>query len=412
MKPFKQSINQVIKRRRRQRSLLLEPLEDRRLLAADVNLAPRFDDISLSNSHLEQTVGFEQFGPDLDGEAAGDEFGHTVSLSADGNVLAVGGPFNGGNGFEAGHVRVYQRTDDGWESVGGDLDGEAANDRSGHPLTLSADGNVLAVAAYKNDGNGENSGHVRVYRRLGDAWERLGEDIDGEASDDHSGSSVSLSADGSVLAISAQSNDGNGTSSGHVRVFRYETNTWVRVGDDIDGENEGDNFGYSTSLSADGSVLAVGGILNDGAGMWAGHVRVYQEQNGHWEKVGSDIDGEASVDMSGWMVSLSADGKILAVGAPRNDGNGADSGHVRVYQLVGGEWQQLGPDLDGEASGDNFGTSVSLNEDGSFLAVGGWLNDGNGSNSGHVRLYRQHSDGWEQIGPDINGEAAGDQAGY
>ena len=108
-------------------------------------------------------------------------------------------------------------------------------------------------------------------------------------------------------------------------------------------------------------MLAVGGILNDGAGMWAGHVRVYQAQNGHWEQIGSDIDGEASVDMSGWMVSLSADGKSLAVGAPRNDGNGADSGHVRVYQSVGNEWQQIGPDLDGEAAGDRYGYSVSLN---------------------------------------------------
>ncbi|MCP4951888.1 MAG: hypothetical protein GY922_08630, partial [Proteobacteria bacterium] len=390
----------------------LEQLEDRRLLAVDINLLPRFDDLAVSNTNLEQSVAFEQVGGDLDGEASGDQFGHAVSLSADGAVLAVGAPFNGGNGFESGHVRVYEQKNTGWERIGGDIDGEAADDRSGHPLTLSTDGKVLAISAYKNDGNGNNSGQVRVYRRQNDTWVKMGEDIDGEAAEDHSGSSVSLSADGSVLAISAQSNDGNGTSSGHVRVFRYVSDSWVRVGIDIDGENEDDNFGYSTSLSADGSVLAIGGILNDGSALMAGHVQVYREVNGQWIKIGDDIDGEAAVDFSGWSVSLSADAQFLAVGAPFNDGNGSNSGQVRVYRQTNDNWQRVGLDLDGEAAGDCFGTSVSLNKDGSLLAIGGWKNNGNGDNSGHVQLYRQQNNNWVQIGADIDGEMAGDQAGY
>ena len=323
---------QALKRKRRHVIPSIEQLEDRRLLAVDINLLPRFDDLAISNVNLEQTVAFKQVGGDLDGEAAGDEFGHAVSLSADGAMLAVGAPFNGGNGFESGHVRVYEQKNNGWEQIGGDIVGEAADDRSGYPLTLSTDGKVLAISAYKNDGNGDNSGHVRVYRRQNDTWIQIGGDIDGEAVDDHSGSSVSLSEDGSVLAISAQFNDGNGSSSGHVRVFRNVSDSWVRVGNDIDGENEGDNFGYSTSLSADGRVLAIGGLLNDGSALMAGHVQVYREVNGHWIKIGSDIDGEAAVDFSGWSVSLSADAQFLAVGAPYNDGNGSNSGQVRVYR--------------------------------------------------------------------------------
>ena len=51
-----------------------------------------------------------------------------------------------------------------------------------------------------------------------------------------------------------------------------------------------------------------------------------------WTQMGADIDGEASVDWSGFSVSLSSDGHTVAIGAVRNDGNGFDSGHVRIFQ--------------------------------------------------------------------------------
>ena len=51
-------------------------------------------------------------------------------------------------------------------------------------------------------------------------------------------------------------------------------------------------------------------------------------------QLGADIDGEAAGDSSG-SVSLSADGNCLAIGAPGNDANGMNSGHVRVYEWSG-----------------------------------------------------------------------------
>ena len=77
----------------------------------------------------------------------------------------------------------------------------------------------MAIGAIYNDGNGSDSGHTRIYHWNGFSWDQLGNDIDGESSDDWSGKSVSLSADGSTVAIGAVDNDGNGTNSGHVRVF-------------------------------------------------------------------------------------------------------------------------------------------------------------------------------------------------
>ena len=56
-----------------------------------------------------------------------------------------------------------------------------------------------------NDGNGSDSGHVRIYawNSATSAWEQQGADIDGEAADDYSGCSVSLSSDGTTVAIGA-----------------------------------------------------------------------------------------------------------------------------------------------------------------------------------------------------------------
>ena len=73
---------------------------------------------------------------------------------------------------------------------------------------------------FYNDGNGSGSGHTRIYKWDGSSWNQLGSDIDGEAAGDYSGSSVSLSSDGSVLAIGAVQNDGGGPGSGHARIYK------------------------------------------------------------------------------------------------------------------------------------------------------------------------------------------------
>ena len=78
----------------------------------------------------------------------------------------------------------------------------------------------------------------------------------------------------------------------------------------------------------------------------------------------------------------------MAIGAIGNDANGENSGHVRVYQYDGSNWFQLGSDIDGETKEDGSGVSVSLSSDGSIVAIGAYLNDGNGNNSGHVRVYQ------------------------
>ena len=406
-------------------------------------------------------VGWDRLGGDIDGEAADDRSGTSVSLSANGNILAIGANGNDGSGSNAGHVRIYSYNPSktsanslgpvGWDRLGGDIDGEAAGDSSGgndwnhDSVKLSEDGTIVAIGAVTNAGNGSNSGQVRVYKYNPSkttaqtnqslpgfgpvGWDRLGADIDGEAVNDYSGYSVGLSADGTVVAIGAWANDGSGTDAGHVRVYRYTpsktvavTNQsdasfgpigWTRLGADIDGEAASDRSGTGIALSADGTSVAIGAHINTNS---TGHVRVYRynanklssDANGPigWDRLGGDIDGEATGDMAGDTVAISADGNIVAIGATGNAGSGINAGHVRVYRYTPTKlvavtnqfdasfgpigWTRIGIDFDGEAMGDSF-ARVALSADGTRLVVGARYNDGTitnaSDNRGHVRVY-------------------------
>jgi hypothetical protein len=99
-------------------------------------------------------------------------------------------------------------------------------------------------------------------------------------------------------------------------------------------------------------------------------------------------------DLSGWSVSMSADGNVIAIGAPYNDGNGYYAGHVRVYEwnVTASDWSQRGTDIDGEAERDQSGGSVSMSADGNVVAIGALYNNGNGEWAGHVRVYELECD--------------------
>jgi Flp pilus assembly pilin Flp len=351
-----------------------------------------------------------QIGDDIDGEAADDRSGYSVSLSSDGSTVAIGAFLNDGNGTNSGHVRVYENSSGVWTQIGADIDGEASFDQSGMSVSLSSDGSILAIGA--TCGNGcNNPGYVRVYENVSGIWTQIGDNINGDVPFGASGWSVSLSLDGSIVAIGAPFKDGTGQDSGHVRVYENISGVWTQIGADIDGEATIDGSGYSVSLSSDGNIVAIGAPYNNGNGFNSGHVRVYENISGVWTQIGADIDGGAAEDYSGYSVSLSSDGSIVVIGAPSYDGNGSASGLVRVYENISGVWIQIGADIEVGAAGDRGGHSVSLSSDGSIIAIGAPNHGGNGVGSGLVRVFKNLSGVWTQLGTDIDGEAAGDRSG-
>ena len=353
-----------------------------------------------------------QIGSDINGENAVDESGYSVSISSDGTIVAIGAINNDENGQNSGHVRVYQESGGVWTQIGQDIDGEVQCDQSGFCVSLSNLGHRVAISSVNNDENGINAGHVRVYENINGIWSQVGQDIDGDAAFDRFGWSISLSGPGDILAIGAPFNDGNGPEAGHVKVYEDINGVWTQVGQDIEGEAPGDSFGRAVYLSEQGDRVAIGGPTNDGSALNAGHVRIYENINGVWTQIGQDIDGDAQFDLFGFSVSLSSLGDRVAIGTPFNDAIGNLAGQVKVYEYINGVWSQIGQDINGEAAEDQSGWSISMSNAGNRVAIGAPYNDGNLTSTGHARVYEDLNGVWTQVDNDIDGEAINDELGF
>ena len=360
---------------------------------------------------------YQQIGPDIDDEAANDYFfGYLVSTSGDGTTFVVGTTYsNCDSGTRFGSVQVYKfnSTTNRYVKVGTDIYGEADYDTFGWSVSMSGDGATFVVGASNNDGiNGTASGHVRVYKfnSTFNSYTQMGLDIDGEAAGDGFGNKVSMSTDGTTFAVSAPFQNGiNGSFYGHIRIYKFDStvNTFSQVGLDIDGKAANDFFGRSVSISGDGTTFVASAFVAGDTD----HVRVYKLNStmNTYVQVGLDIDGEDNGEFDGnRAVSISGDGATFVVGAP-------DAGRVRVYKFdtASNMYAQIGMDIDGEAAFNYFGRSVSMSADGLTFVVGAPFNNARGERSGQVRVYQFDSatDTYAQVGMDIDGKAPFDLFG-
>lgn len=373
-------------------------------------------------------------------------FGHAVSLSADGNTLAVGAesestsaaginPTQNSLAPLSGAVFVYRRTNNTWvQEAFIKASNPGRDDNFGHSVSLSADGNTLAVGAPFEDSineGAENSGAAYVFRRNNDTWsqqEYLKPNDTGDG--DFFGWSVSVSSDGETLAVGAMMEDGSGTgvnsasnddaiNSGAVYVFVHSNNTWSQDAY-VKASNAGyeDRFGFAVSLSADGRNLAVGAIFEDSVATMAGAANEGAADSGavyiFVRTSGSEWSQQAFVNSSnisnfGHAVSLSADGNTLAVGATRETRVADEiSGAVYVFRRTNASWtEETFIKASNPAIYDWFGLSVSLSADGSTLAVGAYGEDSstNGINgvsnegaedSGAVYIFTRMASSWSE----------------
>jgi len=274
---------------------------------------------------------WSKVGDTLLGDAPFDRFGVSVALSNTGQTVAIGAYGSDINGQNGGLVLIYQFIGNRWQQLGQDIVGESAFDLSGESVSLSGNGLTLAVGAPGNDANGKtNSGHARAYRYnpSTNLWLLLCCDSIGGNEGDQYGNSVSLSEDGEIIAIGAtQSGTVTENSKGYVLVFRYiqNENRWVQLGSILNGLAVGDRFGASISLSSNGFTLAVGAPHPDGG---SGSTTIFRYNGNIWEVIGLLTDG---IGEFGGSVALSAAGNILAIGA-RLDNNNVGEAHVFFNQ--------------------------------------------------------------------------------
>ena len=260
--------------------------------------------------------------------------GRSVSLSADGTRLAVGASHSDkdANNTDIGHVELFDFVDDMWVSIGS-IQGDEAGDLSGSAVSLSDDGSHVAIGAYSHDINSfsKDVGQVRIFKfeEAKKAWTKVGEDITGNARGQWAGASVSLNRDGSRVAFGVPGESGS-YLPGFARVYEFQSGTWVQLGGaDLEG-------GYDVSISSDGSRVAVGDHRGFGNGINSGQVTIYEfsTETATWTTVGQEING-APQEMSGNSVALSADGSRVALSAPAKGDMAAGQlvGATRVFDL-------------------------------------------------------------------------------
>lgn len=187
-------------------------------------------------------------------------------------------------------------------------------------LAINYDGTRVAFSAYGDvTGDGNADAYTRAFQWTGSSWTQMGGDFVSPANvlSGMPRQPVAFSSDGSRIAVGYSTDTANTiTQCGVVRVYDWTGSAWVQTGSDLAGSAPYEFFGSSLSLSSDGTRLAIGAIGDDSSATNSGHSVVYQYSAGSWFKIGTDIDGPASTNAyAGSSVFLSSDGNYLGVGA-------------------------------------------------------------------------------------------------
>lgn len=376
------------------------------------------------------------------GEA--EEFGATVSISADATTLAVGVPGADSAATLRGAVDVYVRDGEAWQrQIRLKAFGATSSNAFGRAVALSGDGNWLAVGnatdssaavgigGDPNAGGATSSGAVFVYAREGVEWTPHSyiKASNTEAGDAFGGA-VAMSNDGTTLLVGAYSEDaGNGVqsdnsvdSAGAAYVFERSGEDWSQTAY-LKAETPEPNavFGGVVALSSNGTTLAV--TSNESADAQAGEiigaVWVFELSGGNWTRGGRlRVSPQDGLGRFGTSVALSADGGTIA--------SGDNVGAAYVFRKQGSSWSQLArvtPSNDSEFS--YYGAAISVSGDGRAVAVGALGERGaatgvNGDGSdqsllyaGAVYLYSERNGAWSQdIYLKAPNTSEGDQFGY
>jgi trimeric autotransporter adhesin len=368
--------------------------------------------------------------------------GTTLAVSAfheSSNSTGVNGDQENNIASNSGAVYVFVKINNNWQQQAYlKASNNDPDDGFGVAISLSADGNTLAVSATGEDSletgiNGDqsddstsNSGAVYIFRRVSNVWAQQAYiKASNTGGDDRFGYAISLSGDGNTLAVSALNEDSSSTgidgnqgdsssytNSGAVYIFYFSSDTWIQQSYLKASDTQSlDNFGFSLSLNDDGNILAIGAPQTENASRQSdynsGSVYIFKRSSGIWEQTTLLTSSQPGFqDFFGFSTALDSAGNTLVVGAG-GDSNSINnlsaypanssskfSGAVYIYALSGGIWdQQAYLKASNIDAGDEFGFAVSLNQSGNILAIGapGESSNGKGVQSNQIDNSMNHA---------------------
>jgi len=318
-------------------------------------------------------INWRLLGNIITGTEEDENFGHTVQLSKNGKLVIAGGFGANSQNSDSkipGVVRAYSFNEQQqkWEQYGSAVYGDNPGDRFGISLSSSSDGKTWIAGADLAPGpEGEDNGYSRVYHDVDGEWVQKGSSILG-TNDERSGYATAMSGDGNTVCVGDRNYRVPDVGMrGRARCFSWNGNDWSKKGKDIIGTYEDGQMGYSLSLNYNGNRVAVGDRY--GGDDREGAVAVFELKGITWSMMGESQISVRRNDQSGFKVELNKEGNVFAWTARGYNGDGADTGVVRVARWVDGEWKRMGSDLLGDDAKDYFGESVALNDDGTIVAA-------------------------------------------
>lgn len=365
------------------------------------------------------------------------EFGAAVDMSGDGSVVAISAPAldyprpTGSGSFvedQTGGVFVYQDTPGGWVFLGDPLYGSNPLDRFGHRVSLSDDGNTIAIGSKNSDVNGENSGEIKIFNLVNNVWEQVGPSITGEAGDELGNLVLSDSGDNIIV---------NGTS-GYAKVFRKSTrvleeidnpteyyrtyssihgtynksmldsaNAW-RPSKDDQREIDAGNYGQVYAQIELESIQTITNIVTQGqtfGGNWVTSYAVsYSESGAYYNFITDSETGgnkifAANLDSVTKVINeldLYIDARYIRIHPVSYDGEYEEkSPALRFAVTVLNEYIEWNQIADTFESDDVNYTSIDINYSGNLIALGS-------SSSNIAEVYKLASGKWNKLGNSIS----------
>ncbi len=359
------------------------------------------NDLVVSQEYASALVNNTMKGTTIYGNESFIAFGTSVSINSDGTVVAIGAPSGAPSDNKRGKTYIYEWSGSNWTLKGNQIDGLVDNEESGSSVSISSDGNVVAIASMKYN---SSDGVVRIYEWNSSSWVLKGSQIDASNSGEEFGSSLSINDNGNVVVIGSWYAN---SLDGAVRVYEWNGTNWILKGNEIQAEESSsrDYIGQALSINGDGTIIAIGVPQHSGIIDRAGCALMYQWNGNDWIKMGNTIYANTRLSRLGHSISINGDGTIVAIGEYGYNWSSTSNfdGATFIYKWNGNDWALMGNRIDASTTGEYFGYSVSIDSEGSKVAIGAYQYQ---SQFGTTRIYHWNGNDWTLIDSQVDGTSS------
>ena len=349
--------------------------------------------------------------------ATGDDFGGSVAISGD--TIVVGADLQDTTAADSGAVYVFTRTSGVWSQRQIlKASNPGAGDQFG--ISVSVDGNTVAVGAFHEDTGGADSGATYVFTRSGNLWSQQAnlKASNAEAGDLFgrsvavSGNTLTVGANGedsAATGVGGNQGDNSASNSGAAYVFTRSGSVWSQQAY-LKASNSLAGIGFGLSVGLSGDTAVVGAYLEDTGADDSGAAYVFTRTGSVWsQQAFLKATTPGKTDRFGYNLAVAGD--LLIVGASRQDSNATgingdeangllgNSGAAYVFSRSGGVWsQEAYVKASTAGQNDRFGWSVGVSsigfavgarfEDSSATGIDGDESDDSSVDSGAAYFFR------------------------